>query len=225
MPSEPYFQTISYDKNLDDLDEKENELSEEMDAEEEEEWEKNILPKEGEEEVEEVEGEGDDDEGEEGEAEDWHMEGGGPKEIKQVDMQLDEEDGDEGEEEGLQKFNETFRKNFIETYHPEIIIPNSEEIMAMVSVTRDEHGNIIDDLHTTYPFMSKYIYTKSIAKRSRQLEGGARPLIAIPENIIDPRLIAEREMEANVIPFIIKRTLPNGGSEYWHLRDLEKISF
>ena len=35
--------------------------------------------------------------------------------------------------------------------------------------------------------------------------------------------IAEKELEEKKIPFIIRRPLPNGGSEYWKVEDLENL--
>jgi hypothetical protein len=37
-------------------------------------------------------------------------------------------------------------------------------------------------------------------------------------------LIALAELERKAIPFIIKRPLPNGGCEYWKLKDLEVLA-
>ena len=51
------------------------------------------------------------------------------------------------------------------------------------------------------------------------------PFVKVPENIIDGYIIAELELQQKKIPFIIKRPMPGGGFEYWHLRDLELISF
>ena len=36
-------------------------------------------------------------------------------------------------------------------------------------------------------------------------------------------VIAELELKAKKIPFIIRRPLPNRGSEYWRVSDLELI--
>jgi hypothetical protein len=33
------------------------------------------------------------------------------------------------------------------------------------------------------------------------------------------------ELEQKNIPFIIRRPIPNGGSEYWNIKDLEMIAF
>ena len=46
----------------------------------------------------------------------------------------------------------------------------------------------------------------------------------LPSNsIINGYTIAEMELKEKKIPFIIKRPMPNGGSEYWKLQDLELI--
>ena len=37
--------------------------------------------------------------------------------------------------------------------------------------------------------------------------------------------IAKLEYNANMIPFIVKRNLPDGSCEYWRFKDLEKILF
>ena len=37
--------------------------------------------------------------------------------------------------------------------------------------------------------------------------------------------MAELELAEKRIPFIIRRPLPNGGSEYWNVKDLENIAF
>lgn len=212
MSATPYFQKeIGYDRDaeLEETEEKEAELAENASDSDEEE----------------KHGYGEEEEEEEVPKEENAMQSGGTKKVKQVQMEapeaLEEGEGDEIYEENLEKFSNQFRTDFIEEFHREIIQPNAEEVSALCKITRDEQGNIIDDLHITYPFVSKYIYTKVIAKRASQLEGGAPPLVPIPEDLLNPRLIAEREFDAKKIPFIIKKTLPNGGSEYWRLSDLE----
>ena len=41
--------------------------------------------------------------------------------------------------------------------------------------------------------------------------------------MIEGLTIAEKELEAKKIPFIIRRPIPNGGSEYWKVSDLEML--
>ena len=95
----------------------------------------------------------------------------------------------------------------------------------MSVVTRDEHNIIIDPLHRTLPFLTKYEQARVLGQRAKQIECGAKPFIKVPENIIDSYIIAELELKEKKIPFIIRRPLSNGTCEYWNLRDLEIISF
>ena len=51
----------------------------------------------------------------------------------------------------------------------------------------------------------------------------AQVLFKMDNNVIDGYLIALKELEEKKIPFIIRRPIPNGGSEYWKLSELENI--
>ena len=95
----------------------------------------------------------------------------------------------------------------------------------MVKVIRDKDGIIVDDLHKTIPFLTKYERARILGQRAKQINSGSTTFVKVPENVIDGYLIAELELKEKKIPFIIRRPLPNGGSEYWSLRDLEDISF
>ena len=95
----------------------------------------------------------------------------------------------------------------------------------MSNVVRDDNGIIVDPLHKTIPFLTKYERARVLGQRAKQIETGSKPLVKVPENIIDGYLIAEIELEQKKIPFIIRRPLPNGGSEYWRLSDLQIIAF
>lgn len=125
----------------------------------------------------------------------------------------------------LQKFDIDVNKNYINEFHPECISHNYDEIAKLSSVIRDENGIIVDPLHRTIPFLTKYERARVLGQRAKQIETGSKPLVKVPENIIDGYLIAEIELEQKKIPFIIRRPLPNGGSEYWRLNDLQIIAF
>ena len=45
----------------------------------------------------------------------------------------------------------------------------------------------------------------------------------VDDNIIDGFVIAKMELDEKKLPFIIRRPMPNGSSEYWKLSDLEII--
>ena len=98
---------------------------------------------------------------------------------------------------------------------------NYEEIEALSTIVRDAEGNIIDPFHKTTSILSRYERARILGERAKQINEGAQSFIEVDESIIDGYLIAEKELEQKKIPFIIQRPLPNGGSEYWRIRDLE----
>ena len=150
-----------------------------------------------------------------------------PKKFVQPTLlESDEEDDDEDMEDNfLQKFNTDVNKNYVHEFHPECIIHNYDEISASTKVVRDTNNIIIDPLHRTIPFLTKYEKARILGQRAKQIEAGAKPFVGVPEHIIDSYIIAELELQQKKIPFIIRRPIPGGGFEYWSLKDLEVIAF
>lgn len=140
-------------------------------------------------------------------------------------LDSDDEDEDEVDESYLQKFNTSVNKNYILDFHPECVINNYDEIVGLTKILRDSENNIIDDLHKTLPYLTKYERARVLGQRAKQINAGAKVFVKIPENIIDGYLIAELELAQKRIPFIIRRPTPGGGCEYWNLKDLELIQF
>jgi DNA-directed RNA polymerase subunit K/omega len=140
-------------------------------------------------------------------------------------MDIEDEDEDEDDDNYLQKFNESISENYILNNHPECIVHNYNEVLSMCRVIRDANGIIIDDLHKTLPYLTKYERARILGVRAKQINSGATPFIKLTEEIIDGYIIAEMELREKKIPFIIKRPMPNGGSEYWFLKDLEDLAF
>ena len=141
-------------------------------------------------------------------------------------LDLEEEEDDDEEEEDdnyLQKFDESLKTNIIAEYHPELIAHNNDEVDVLSRIVRNENGQIIDPLHRTLPFITKYEKARVLGERAKQLNSGAKPFVEVEPSVIDGYLIALTEFEEKKIPFIIKRPLPNGGCEYWRLKDLEVI--
>ena len=141
-------------------------------------------------------------------------------------VQIDEDDKiSEGldeieyDEEALKKINN--ERDSMNIVHPEQETVSLEELSILTTVTRNKNGIIIDALHKTLPRLTKYEKTRIIGSRIKQLNSGAPPYIVTDGKVIDKAIIAERELQEKKIPFIIKRPLPNGGSEYWKLDDLE----
>ena len=150
--------------------------------------------------------------------------------IKQLEETFtDDEDDDEPDENYLMKFDREIRKNYLVDFHPETLANNYSEIQALVNVTRDNRGIIVDEFHKTLPFLTKYEKTRVLGQRAKQINSGSTPYIDLKQTfdnkrVIDGYLIAVKELELKKIPFIIRRPLPNGGSEYWRLEDLELIN-
>jgi DNA-directed RNA polymerase I, II, and III subunit RPABC2 len=137
------------------------------------------------------------------------------------DEDEDDENVDRDSSEYFQKLTSSVSESYIETYHPESMSHNYDEIQTLSRVVRNSAGVIVDDLHRTIPIMTKYEKTRVLGQRAKQLNEGAPAFIKIDSTVIDGYLIAVKELEQKKTPFIIRRPLPNGGSEYWRIQDLE----
>jgi DNA-directed RNA polymerase I, II, and III subunit RPABC2 len=144
-----------------------------------------------------------------------------PIDFEKTDSDYDSDDDDEEDDEYLQKFDKEMRENYILEQHPESVNHNYDEIYQLASVQRNKENIIIDDLHKTIPILTKYEKTRILGLRAKQLNNGAKPMVKMNVPIIDGYLIALKELEEKAIPVIIRRPIPNGSSEYWHLKDLE----
>lgn len=137
------------------------------------------------------------------------------------DLSDDEDNEDQEDENYLQKFDDTLQQQIIADYHPELQAHTYDEITTMARVVRDKRGNVIDPLHQTLPFITRYEKARILGERAKQINAGAKPFVEVEGSVIDGYLIALSEFEQKKIPFMIKRPLPNGGCEYWKLSDLE----
>ena len=126
-------------------------------------------------------------------------------------------------EDDYKKLEQDVNTNVLLNYHPEIEQISNEELLTLSTVTRDKNGNIIDPLHTTIPILTRYEKAKILGLRAKQLNHGSKPFVKIPRDMINGITIANKELEEKKIPFIIRRPLPNGGSEYWNVSDLEML--
>ena len=134
------------------------------------------------------------------------------------------ESDDEENEDALKKLERNIQKEFLLEHHPEIKQINYEELEALSTVTRDDKGQIIDKLHTTLPFLTKYEKTRILGIRCKQINNGSQIFVTVNEKILDGYTIACLELKEKKLPFIIQRPLPNGACEYWKINDLELIN-
>uniref|UniRef100_A0A6C0H015 Uncharacterized protein n=1 Tax=viral metagenome TaxID=1070528 RepID=A0A6C0H015_9ZZZZ len=85
----------------------------------------------------------------------------------------------------------------------------------------EKEEKVEDNQRITINRMTKYEKVRIIGIRAKQIMTGANILIKGVENKT-PSEIAELELKYNMIPFKIKRRLPNGRFEIWKLSELEK---
>jgi DNA-directed RNA polymerase I, II, and III subunit RPABC2 len=131
-----------------------------------------------------------------------------------------EEEDDDDDVDYLAKFDVETRRQHLLEHHPQALCPNFEEVRSLSVVQRDSVGMPIDPLHKTVPILTKYERTRVLGVRATQLANGAPPYVKLVKPMLNELLIAEQELHDQKLPFIIRRPLPNGGSEYWKLKDL-----
>ena len=109
-------------------------------------------------------------------------------------------------------------------FHPETILDYVEKITPFVQIQQvppSEDGK--DKNHKSQPFLSVYEYTRILGFRANQLAQGAPPYIVRPEHVTSVFEISKMELEQRMLPYIIKRPMPDGTFEYWRLNDLMSI--
>ena len=144
--------------------------------------------------------------------------------LNENDTEYDDNSDDDDLEQDLNKFENMEKQSYIENFHQHMIEHNDDEVKALLTVVRDKHNNIIDNLHRTVPILSKYEKSRILGIRASQINNGAQILVKQKIKTFDGYLIAQQELEERKIPFIIKRPLPmGGGCEYWKLDDLEIV--
>jgi len=148
------------------------------------------------------------------------------EEEEENDNKSQNEDDEEEETDNyFEKFNNELNKNYIKDSHPECIIQNYDEINVLTNIIRDINGIIIDNLHKTLPYLTKYEKTKILGLRAAQINNGAKPYITMSQDLIDGYVIAQEELKQQKIPFIIRRPMVGGKMEFWKVSDLEQIDF
>ena len=144
-----------------------------------------------------------------------------PENEEKVVEDSDSSDSDDEDSLELQKIETDIDKSTLLIYHPELKQINYKELLTLSKITRNKKGIIIDPLHKTIPFLTRYEKAKILGLRAKQINNGSDPFVDVPRNIINGHTIALMELNEKKIPFIIKRPLPNGGNEYWKVKDLQ----
>ena len=121
----------------------------------------------------------------------------------------------------LQKLRQDATIDHLKSVHHELQHHNYQEVSVRTQIERNDEGVIIDPYHRTPPFLSKYEKARILGIRTTQLNHGHMPMVQTRN--ADNALIALEEYRQKKIPFIIRRPLPNGTSEYWKFADLEQL--
>lgn len=91
-----------------------------------------------------------------------------------------------------------------------VVIDDYEDIMKEYNPKKNITRNVL----------TRYEKTKIIGMRLEQLARGAPPNVSVPKDVNDLRSIVLQELEQRKLPFLIGRSLPNGGKEYWRIEDM-----
>tara|TARA_B100001287_G_scaffold124443_1_gene104899 strand:+ start:9 stop:863 length:855 start_codon:yes stop_codon:yes gene_type:complete len=137
--------------------------------------------------------------------------------------ETDSEDDSDEDEDDLKKLENDISRDYLMSYHPELKQINFNELIALSKITRNKNGIIVDPLHKTFPYLTKFERAKILGQRAKQINNGSPIFVKVTPNIIDGHTIALMELQQKKIPFIIKRPLPNGSNEYWKVSDLNQL--
>lgn len=134
---------------------------------------------------------------------------------EEVDADVEGEGEGEGEEGDEEKNNCIIDKTieedniFFDTYLNSDIQPEKEG------------EELLKENRFSASRLTKYEMVRILGERTKQLKMGAKPLIKNYQDLSYEK-IAEEELKVNMIPFKIKRQLPNGKYEIWLLNELTK---
>jgi DNA-directed RNA polymerase I, II, and III subunit RPABC2 len=138
-----------------------------------------------------------------------------------VDFDDDEEGNEDDDDENI---DETELKNENEN-------ENEDIIDCFYDFEQNEVNNIqniqINDVpkedRITMPYLTKYERVRVLGTRAKQISLGAKILVKnVDLTTKSPIEIAKIELELGVIPFKIRRPLPNGKVEEWKISELVK---
>ena len=111
------------------------------------------------------------------------------------------------------------KENNISTSTPPLLTFKSLKSLADILSTYDPAKNVSN------PVMTKYERATILGQRIEQLARGSQAFVDVEslgtsKQDVTSELIAERELLERKLPFVIKRTLPNGKPEYWRIKDM-----
>jgi DNA-directed RNA polymerase subunit K/omega len=168
-----------------------------------------------------------------------------PKKVKSKKIETEDEPDDEIEEESeIEPEEEAIEDTddlSVNDEDEEEIEESDNDEDCLIEKTINEDNQLFDNIYNseeqpvnkevivakenriTINRLTKYEMVRILGERTKQLTMGAKPLVKNYNNLSYEK-IAEEELKLNMIPYKIKRPLPNGKFEIWTLDELYKIT-
>lgn len=146
-------------------------------------------------------------------------------EETEIDEEASLDDDDEDQDDGSLEDDEVLYDEEGQECHLDKIVnedneyfENDDEIEAQPDTTVEYVKK--EERHSSAK-LTKYEMVRILGERTKQLTMGAKPMIKNYKNLPYDK-IAEEELKLNMIPYKIRRPLPNGKFELWTLDELNK---
>jgi DNA-directed RNA polymerase I, II, and III subunit RPABC2 len=139
----------------------------------------------------------------------------------------DDVDNYEDEEEDIEDYEDEYLEN--NPLENELQKENDDDIECFYDInnndeTNNENNDVPNEDRITAPYLTKYERVRVLGTRAKQISLGAKILIKdIDLKNKSPIEIAKIELSYGVIPFKIRRPLPNGKIEEWKISELVKV--
>jgi DNA-directed RNA polymerase I, II, and III subunit RPABC2 len=132
-----------------------------------------------------------------------------------------EEDDDEDDEDQIEEDEDNQEDNSSDSQDA----GRKKDIPLIIDFKSKEHKIISCIDRITRPVLTKYEKTLILGQRAQQILKGSNILVNIEKlKNRNPLEIARLELSKGVIPFIIRRPLPNGQYEDWKVNELKDIN-
>ena len=107
-------------------------------------------------------------------------------------------------------------------------MPKNTGTTTSTTAIADDYQRIRNADHSKYrslPIMTKYEFDQVIGLRTMHLSRGAPPLVEVDADFrvssnMELRAIAIRELKEGKLPYMVKRPMPSGKTEYWRVSKL-----
>jgi DNA-directed RNA polymerase I, II, and III subunit RPABC2 len=140
-----------------------------------------------------------------------------------ADLDFDDNEEEEGDEEDDDNIDETELKKENEIDDDDII--DCFYDFEQNEVNNIQNNDVPKEDRITMPYLTKYESVRVLGTRAKQISLGAKILVKdVDLTTKSPIEIAKIELSLGIIPFKIRRPLPNGKVEEWKISELVKPS-